>query len=457
MKNTQKSFIVILFLMLCNYSFGQNLVLAKAYYTKAREAFENSNYQQTIEYLNDAKTEFGKTNPDIIYLEIQSRFNLDKKDTIIETLSKEFIETADKKDKEKIQKVSLMAVEHREALEAAIKKEEDAYQNALNSPSVEVIRSFLKQYPANPKNEALNNLLIQKEEETYKEAITADQVGKYETYQQKFPNGKYKDEVAQKLAVAKEKAAYDLIVNNKDASTAQRYLSQYPDGKYKNEAKDILEEILFREGNEYFENDDLTNAKYKFDTYKESLPEGKNRLEVDKKLAQIEKKMNKQATVDNRTTANYFMLTGTTTEAFGFEFGRVSLKGLSTYFNMAGNADVFSLKMGEAVAEIESLDDAPDDYKNPFLTASFGFTFKIAYPVWFYVGGGVRYQEFFAEDENDEVVLFEVKEEKNFSFFPEAGLKLKIGKAIVLKAGTQYMDEEFSYQFGIGIQTRNWK
>ncbi|WP_026705137.1 outer membrane protein assembly factor BamD [Flavobacterium soli] len=457
MKNTQKSFIVILFLILCNYSFGQNLTLAKAYYTKAREAFENNNYQQTIDYLNSAKTEFGTTNPDILYLEIQSRFNLDKKDTIIETLSKEFIEKANKNDKERISKVSIIAVEHREALDAAIKKEEDAYQYALNNSNVETIRSFLKQYPANPKNGTLNDLLIQKEEETYKEAITSNQVGKYENYQQKFPNGKYKEEVVQKLAVAKEKAAYDLILSNKDASTAQRYLSQYPDGKYKNEAKDILEEILFREGNEYFENDDLTNAKYKFDTYKETLPEGKNRLEVDKKLAQIEKKMNKQATVDNRTTANYFMLTATTNEAFGFEFGRVSLKGLSTYFNLAGNADVFSLKMGEAVAEIESLEDAPDDYKNPFLTASFGFTFKIAYPVWFYVGGGVRYQEFFAEDADDEVVLFEVKEEKNFSFFPEAGLKLKIGKAIVLKAGTQYMDEEFSYQFGIGIQTRNWK
>jgi len=457
MKNIQKTLVVALLFLLSDYSFGQNATLAKAYYTKAREAFENNNYQQTIDYLNNAKAEFGASNPDIIYLEINSRYNLDVKDTLIETLSKEFIEKAKPTDKERIQKVSLMAVEHREALSAAIKKEEDAYQNAFNSPNVEIIRSFLKQYPDNPKNDALRKLLEQKEDAVYKEALTSDQVAKYESYQQQFANGKYKEEIALKLEVAKEKAAYDLILANKDAPTAQSYLDKYPEGKYKKEAREILEEILFREGNHYYEENDLANAKDKFDAYKTSLPDGKNIAEVDKKLGQIEKKMNRQQTIDDRTSANYFMLTYTTNEAFGFEFGRVSLRGLSTYFNMTANADVFNLKMGESVAEIESLKDAPEDYKNPFLTASFGFTFKIAYPVWLYVGGGARYQEFFAKDADDEVVVFKVREEKNFTFFPEAGLKLKIGKAIVLKAGTQYMDEEFSYQFGIGIQTRNWK
>lgn len=457
MRKIIKTISVFFLLVLSVESYAQNTTLAKAYYTKARESFEKNEYQQTIDYLNSAKTEFGSTNPDITFLEINSRYHLNVKDTLIDSLSKQFIETANKNDKERIQKISLIAVEHREAVNLAIKQEEEAFQYALNNNSVETIRTFLKRYPDNPKNQTLKDLLVKKEDEAYQEATTSDEVVKYESYLQKFPNGKYKDDVAQKLEVAKEKVAYDAVVNYKGESTAMSYLTKYPNGKYQAQTKEVLEETLFREGNEYYEQENFAQAKNKFTTYKEILPQGKNILEVDKKLAQIEKKMNRQETIDNRTNANYFMLTGTTNEAFGFEFGRVSLKGLSTYFNMTANADVFKLKMADDALEIDSLEDAPDDYKNPFLTASFGFTFKIAYPVWFYVGGGVRYQEFFAEDAEDELVYFKVEDQKNFSFFPEAGLKLKIGKAIVLKAGTQYMDEEFSYQFGIGIQTRNWK
>jgi len=457
MKKTLKTIAFFLLLLMFNSSFGQNSTLAKAYYTKAREAFEKNNYQETIDFLNKSKVELGSTNPDITFLEITSRFNLDKKDVLIASLSDEFLQTANKSDTKRIQQVSLMVVEHREVVAKAIKDEEDAYQNAVTTADVVAIRSFINNYPASTKNVLLQDFLVKIEGEYYNDATYSKKIEKYEKYLKFFPEGKYKAEISKDLAIAYEEKDFGLVKENKSEQSALQYLAKYPNGKFVTEVKDILEETLFTEGNTYYENDNLSEAKAKYESYKTNLPNGKNISKVEDKLISIDKKNKRNEAIENRTSAYYFMLTGTTDEAYGFELGRVSLKGVSTYFNMSGNKNVLNLQLEGAENEVDSADKAPKDYENAFLTASFGLTFKIAYPVWFYAGGGVKYQEFYSKDKNGDDVFFKIKDQKSTLFYPEAGLKLKIAKAIVLKGGAQYIGDEIIYQFGIGIQTKNWK
>lgn len=458
MKKTLRRILLIVFLIVANHSFGQNTALAQGYYLKAKEAFGQNDYTQTINFIEKAKIEAGSTNPELLYLEIRARYEADKKDPLIAERAAEFMSTVNENDKKRIREVSLITIEHKEAVELAERTQQEAYQKALTSGDVVVIRAFLAEYPSNLRKDVLENLLIAKENELYKVAVQSDEIAQYENYLLLFPAGKYKEDVVKKLAIANEKKLYESAVSSRDVKVAQNYLQKYPSGKYKTEVLDLLEEVLFKEGTQFLEANDLVNAKSKFTTYKELFPQGKNVTTVEKNLALIDKKTKKQNTIASRTSANYFMLTYSDNESYGFEFGKLDLKKLSVYWDLAANENVlglFETGMGETV-EVEAVKDLPEEAKHAFLTTSFGFTFKIAYPVWMYVGGGLKYQQFYLEDEDDEILTYKVNEDKDLSFYPEGGFKVKIGKAVVLKAGTQYVNNELQYQFGIGIQTNNY-
>lgn len=457
MKKTLRRILLIVFLIVANYSFGQNTALAQGYYLKAKEAFGQNDYTQSINFIEKAKIEAGGANPELLYLEIRSRYEADKKDPLIAERATEFMSTVNENDKKRIREISLITIEHKEAVELAARTQEEAYQKALTSGDVVVIRAFLAEYPSNLKKDVLENLLVAKEDEIYHIAIQSDEIDRYDNYLMLFPAGKYKEEVLQKLAIANEKKLYESVVSSRDVKVGQNYLSKYPNGKYKTEVYDLLEEVLFAEGNQFLEENNLSSARSKYMTYKEMFPKGKNIDTVEKNIVLIDKKANRQNAISSRTSANYFALTYSTNESYGFEFGKLDLKKLSVYWDLAANGNVFTaLQATNDPIEVESLKDLPEDVKNGFLTTSFGFTFKVAYPVWIYVGGGLKYQQYYIKDGEGEIQTYKVNEEKDLSFYPEGGLKVKIGKAIVLKGGAQYVNDEIQYQFGIGIQTRNY-
>jgi len=118
-----KQFILILTILLPVFSFGQNLDMAKAYYEKAGEAYNQRNYQKAIDYLENAKGQLGTTNPDIMYLEVKSRFALGKLDDKIELLVADFFKKSNADDPKRTE-VSVLLINYREK-EADLRKQEE--------------------------------------------------------------------------------------------------------------------------------------------------------------------------------------------------------------------------------------------------------------------------------------------------------------------------------------------
>ncbi|MEZ4800992.1 MAG: hypothetical protein R2809_14715 [Flavobacteriales bacterium] len=72
--------------------------------------------------------------------------------------------------------------------------------------------------------------------------------------------------------------------------------------------------------------------------------------------------------------------------------------------------------------------------------ASLGLLFKVAYPIWMYIGAGASYNpvyeeitEYSSNGSVYEVVWMRNSDQTQFGFYPEAGLILKVGNALTLK------------------------
>ena len=112
----KKQLILILIVLLSTLSFGQNKDLARAYYKKAGETYNERNYQKAIDYLENAKKQLGATNPDIIYLEIKSRFALRKPDDRIESLVSDFLRESNADDSRRSE-LTVLLIDYREKKE----------------------------------------------------------------------------------------------------------------------------------------------------------------------------------------------------------------------------------------------------------------------------------------------------------------------------------------------------
>lgn len=118
-----KQLVSILIILLPVLSFGQNKDMAKAYYEKAGEAYNQRNYQKAIGYIENAKEQLGTTNPHIMYLEAKSRFALGKLDDKIELLVADFFKKSNTDDPRRTE-MSVLLINYREK-EADLRKQEE--------------------------------------------------------------------------------------------------------------------------------------------------------------------------------------------------------------------------------------------------------------------------------------------------------------------------------------------
>ena len=103
----------------------------------------------------------------------------------------------------------------------------------------------------------------------------------------------------------------------------------------------------------------------------------------------------------------------------------------------------------DEIIELESVNDYQGEgtLKAGLLSASLGFNMKITYPLWFYAGGGVKYQVYV----DGSSTSYKIIGEKEWQFFPEFGLRTKLGKTISLKAGVQVFKNKPAFVFGLGF------
>jgi hypothetical protein len=440
--------------MLCLFStqvFSQNL--ARAYYIKAKEAYSSNQYAETLEFLNKAEKELGNTNPDILYLEMMSRFEIDKRDKKILELSEEFLKTASSND-DRTQKVGMIAVEHREILEADRKAEENAYKRAVNMKTLKDLRSYLRKYPNNEKIKEIQVILENKESQDFLNAKADNTVKDYEKYLDDYPRGKYKDEVIELLAEAREDELYAKAMRLNDIQIYKSYEIKYPSGKYKSEIEEARKKAILAKADKYFGDKEFGLAKNTYELYKTDYPDATELNLANERLKLIDKELKKEENRANQTSAKYILGTYSSNELFGLEFGRMSLRGVGTYFNINVNQNVGNISFSSAT-ERQAVSNISENYEEAKIGANFGLTYKIIYPLWIYGGAGVVYTEYYNELEEDSV-YYEIEGVDSFQFYPELGLQVKLGNVAVLKAGGAYIDSDIYAKVGIGFQTKIW-
>ncbi|WP_164122240.1 hypothetical protein [Sphingobacterium sp. xlx-130] len=444
---------------------------AKAYYQQALKAFEIKNYLQALDYCRQVTDLLKTTNARIEHLRIKSYYELgeyDKVKSSVEIFSNlpaqpelkeeafEYLVKIEEKEKAAEEKrladnrrlqEELLAIEQRLANEKIKQEQAEAksYADAM-SGDVSAIRRFLKSYPNHQGEQNALNLLESQEERAYNNALVKDDIGVYEDYLKTFYDGKHKNLITDGLSKAKEKKAYEKVVRANSVVECETYLNTYPSGANKAEVMTVYEKTLYAEGQQALLLKDYERAETLYEKYKTIFPQGSQIKMVQAKLHQAQSGLKRKAAIAARRNKTYYMLSYGTNKSFGVEVGGLKVShALSVYWGLNYS---FPLPGFSSPIELESLDaySGDEDLKKSFAASSFGFTMKVAYPLWAYAGAGVRYQTY--EDGTDS---YKLTGEKTWQVYPEVGLKGMIGKGLVLKAGVQLFKEKPVVQFGVGF------
>lgn len=105
----KKQLLIILFFSSAFSSYAQNVEMAKAFYKKALQAYEDENFEEALKLIEKTKENLnGNTNPDIIYIEAKSRYENDININKAKELFNQFLSEADSDDNRKSEVVSII-------------------------------------------------------------------------------------------------------------------------------------------------------------------------------------------------------------------------------------------------------------------------------------------------------------------------------------------------------------
>lgn len=332
---------------------------------------------------------------------------------------------------------------------AEVKEEKSLYQGA-QSGNLAAMKDYLKKFTDHPNAPKVAQLFREKETAMYNAVVSSDKSTDYELFLSDFAQSDHTGEVRQRLATAQERETYQAFVGNRNVVNARAYLSRYPNGRYRAEVMTQLEENLFTTGGQAFAQRDYQQARTIYQQYKNNFPDGPNIRTVDRDMQTSERKIATQARIASRRGLSYTMFTYGTNNSLGFDFGKVNVGYTpSMYMTVNANPDFFKVSFSPD-EEIPTLDGVDSDlYKTGLITGSLGLNVTVYYPLSVYAGAGVRYQSYYATDDSD--VKFKVEDRKPWTVFPEAGLKCRVGRSLLLKVGAQFMNDVTVVQFGIGF------
>jgi len=475
-KSFLKTILLTIFIAINNFAFAQNDLKAHIEFGKAETAFQDRNYQTALEHITENEKLLGIYSGKVSFLKIQILKELadfrSLDDTYLADLTKEvnkYMNYADKNpSKVPIEKLTTVydleqrikenradleqeriAKEKKLAEEKRLKEQAEAksYADAM-SGNVSAIRRFLKDYPNHHGKPNALDLLDTKEEEAYHNAITKDDVWVYENYLDVFYDGKHKTTISNELNKLKERKAYDEVVRANSAEKCETYLGTYRNGENKTEVLKIYEEILYKESQQAMLDKDYKKAELLSEKYINTFPQDSNIKTMQQSYDKAQQKIKKQEIIAKRNDKKYFMLNYATNESAGIEVGKINNSYKLSVYGALNYG--FRLPIEEYdIIELESVNDYQGDgsLKAGLVSASFGFNMKITYPLWVYAGGGVKYQVYVDSSSTS----YKIIGEDEWQFFPEFGLRTRLGKTISLKAGVQLFKNKPAFVFGIGF------
>lgn len=488
-----KIFIIIPFIMILGVtSFAQtNEQEAFQTFKKAREAFQNENYENSAKQLLKTKELLGSTNIRIQPMLIKSLVNIeDWRQAIIEVT----IYYGLNPDSSLVEFQEI--VNHEKNIKTQIYEEEQLYSSCKSNNSVSQYQSYLNKYPFGKYREEVQNLLDnQQDENAWERAKSYRSISAYYEYLDNFPNGnyatsatetikswdkeayevaisqgtqealiyylnnyprgEYEDTVRYKLYEKTEFNLYTYAKNRDNIEDYEAYIKEYPYGKYTSEVNREIENIYYKFGNAAYALKKYSEGKGYYETYISKFPIGTYSTEARSKIKKCQRKLNQRS-------AGYWMITYDSEGSFGFSLGTINKNKVGGYGNFKMNPEIFTFPTYD-------IDDAGNstwigdvvrtgDVRYGNMCISGGLTFKIGYPLWAYIGGGAGsfsvYEQgnlYFSNGDFDEEWFKNTDKTKYFQLFPEGGLKLKVADTLVIKYGIMYFDG-LIHQLGLGFK-----
>lgn len=307
-------------------------------------------------------------------------------------------------------------------------------------------------------DEALALVLVSEEEIMWEKALNSTYVEDTEKYADTYPYGKYitpaKSSInSSYISIAKK---YSQTGNESGmVDMHNRYVNRFPNDANIMEIKSLLLDFYFTNAEANFKADNYAAAKALYQQYL-VVYNGPLADECRTKIKRCDRRLNQRS-------AGFLLYSYDIQSPIGMDFGRVNTDILGGYMNIKMNKEIFT-----GINVIHEIDDArvTDRPGNVRLTGekreanicvSGGLTFKLAYPLWGYVGGGfgyfTRYEQadvYFDNGDFWEQDWLKNSDHTETLFFPEAGVRLKLGNVFVLKYGVMYQSD-IIHQFGFGF------
>jgi len=335
--------------------------------------------------------------------------------------------------------------------------EEISWEIALNKNSTMAYYIYLDKYPNGNYAPAATETIKYWDTDAYNKAVAGETQEALNAYLDNYPRGEYRSAIRSKLTERKEYDVYMYAKNNNYITDYESYINKYPNGKYASEVNSVIENSYYKFGNDANASKNFSTAKGYYDMYISKFPYGKYSYEVRRKIKKCQRKLNQRS-------ASFLMYTYDYESPIGISIGNLNKNKAGYYLNLKMNPEIFTGFDVLWTIDNQGDSDSPWDLdptgeiKNANVSLSSGVTFKIAYPLWGYVGGGIGYFPQYDEvDEYDsngdlyETVWMKNTDETSFGFFPEGGLMLKVSNALVLKYGIMHR-QELIHQFGFGFQ-----
>ena len=180
-------------------------------------------------------------------------------------------------------------------------------------------------------------------------------------------------------------------------------------------------------------------------------------------------KQTRQARTAARSDAAFMLYTYENDRPIGLSFGSLNVRAVGMYANFALSPSVLTTTLYEL--DDNNATDSPwglvrtGEVREGNFSTSLGLTIPVIYPLWAYVGGGFGIKRYLVEVEEygfatgdylgDE--WYENPARTGTELFPEVGLFLKLGNAVVFKYGITPANGNFPmdgrrHQFGFGFQ-----
>ena len=437
---------------------AQNDMRAVLEFSEAEEAYEAGDLNKALEHLQEIDRLVPKGGPHISYLKIEvysavmnDDFTHEKTDQLYEEVKKymKYLNSLDVDDVpvQKLQKVGALEKALEQYRREQAEKEKQAYAKAKLG-RVEDMRYYIRNYPNDPKNKEIVADLDSLEEQLYDRVQQEGNLTAINNYLSAFESGKYAVEVKQLQKKAVEERDYRLAMEAKSWQPAFTYVKIH--GHSRPDVLVVMEQRLLEAGGVAMVNNNYKEAEELYSKYLQYAPDGSEVALAKSNLEIARAEIRKQEKIAARKDKTYFMLTYHTDKSFGIEIGGLKnshapafyggLK-LTPNFLKAGFTDVYDIENDPEY--LETFELAPI-----FIAVDLGVNVKISHPLWIYGGLAGRMRHHLS-GYNDQ--LYRIEGEKDFSFYPEAGIKVLLGRAIILKGGLQYVDSQINLQFGFGF------